>query len=92
MTNYISASNEQGQKFYLNFHNKGKVVMLNLLRFKETADYSSFEELAPASPVSGQEAYQLYMECTRPLLADAGSKVLFYGSSQHFLIGPSTLF
>ena len=54
MDNYISASNEQGQQFYYTFKNKGKIVMLNLMRFKELADYSSLEAIAPESPISGK--------------------------------------
>lgn len=32
---------------------EGPVVMLNLLRFRETADYGATPERAPAAPISG---------------------------------------
>ena len=32
---------------------EGPVTMLNLLRFREWADYSGFPELAPPQPISG---------------------------------------
>lgn len=46
----------------------GEVMMLNLLRFKETADYSETPELSPGHPISGREAFQKYIEHTLPLL------------------------
>jgi hypothetical protein len=46
----------------------GPVVMLNLLRFREQADYSSFPELAPATPISGSAAYDHYVRHTMPFL------------------------
>ncbi len=67
---------------------KGEVVMLNLLRFKETADYSDYPELAPDKPVSGAQAYQKYMEFTTPFLEQSGGKLIFSGKADHFFIGP----
>ena len=88
MKNYIDATQAQGKEFYQYFHNKGKVVMLNLLKFKPKADYAGFETLMPEEEISGEEAYKLYMDKTLPELEKAGSKVLFYGDSKNFLIGP----
>jgi len=34
----------------------GPVTMLNLLRLRDTADYSASSELAPAHPISGRAA------------------------------------
>ncbi|MEO0584094.1 MAG: DUF1330 domain-containing protein [Bacteroidota bacterium] len=88
MKAYIEATPDTGKRFYQAFHDKGKVVMLNLLKFKSVADYSQFPDLQPKQEISGWEAYQLYMDATMPLLEKAGSKVLFFGKSRHFLIGP----
>ena len=63
--------------------------MLNLLRFRATADYSATPELAPRSPFTGEAAYRLYMEHTLPHLESSGGKVLFFGRGGHFLIGPA---
>ncbi len=41
----------------------GEVVMLNLLRFREIADYTENPDLTPAEPISGREAYQKYISC-----------------------------
>jgi uncharacterized protein (DUF1330 family) len=66
----------------------GEVVMLNLLRFRELADYSANPELAPGQPISGRAAYQKYMDHTLPLLEATGGGILFLGEGGNFLIGP----
>ena len=90
MDKYIDASQEAGKTFYQNFHDKGNLVMLNLLKFRVNADYTSLNELKPPRKISGEEAYQLYLEKTLPLLKKAGSEIIYYGKSGSFLIGPST--
>jgi uncharacterized protein (DUF1330 family) len=62
--------------------------MLNLLRFRVTADYSAAPDLAPLVPITGEEAYRLYMEHTLPYLERSGGKLLFFGRGGRFLIGP----
>lgn len=66
----------------------GPIVMLNLLRFRDVADYSASPELAPESPISGKEAYQRYMAHTAPFLTEAGGELLFQGTGGPYLIGP----
>lgn len=66
----------------------GSVVMLNLLRFRQYADYSATPHLAPESPISGAAAYQLYVEHTRPHLEKSGGELIFLGRGGDFLIGP----
>ncbi len=66
----------------------GEIVMLNLLKFREVADYSASPELAPAEPISGRDAYHLYAEHTLPFLEAAGGSVLYSGTGGDFLIGP----
>ncbi len=67
---------------------EGEVVMLNLLRFREVADYSHHPELVPDRPISGREAYQKYIDHTRPLLEATGGGIMFLGEGGSFLIGP----
>jgi len=88
MEKHIGVTDAAGERFYRAFHDKGPVVMLNLLKFKEQADYVGLEHLKPSSEISGVKAYRIYMKFTQPLIEKAGSQVLFYGSSKHFLIGP----
>jgi len=91
MEKYIDTTQEAGKKFYMDFHDKGKVVMLNLLKFKEWADYSKFEKLKPDERISGKEAYKLYMNSIQSVFNSAGSRILFFGKSQDFLIGPESM-
>lgn len=67
---------------------EGSVVMLNLLRFREIADYSATPDLAPDPPISGREAYQRYVEHTQPFLTASGGEVIFMGEGGGYLIGP----
>ena len=67
---------------------RGPVAMLNLLRFREVADYSAFPELAPPSPISGRRAYERYFEHTLPFLRASGGEVLYLGDGGDYLIGP----
>jgi len=66
----------------------GEVAMLNLLRFKEIADYSATPELTPEKPISGREAFQKYIDHTLPFLSESGGDLLFLGQGGSFLIGP----
>ena len=68
---------------------EGPVVMLNLLRFREVADYSRSPQLAPESPISGADAYREYSRHTVPLLEAAGGRVEFVGAGAQHLIGPA---
>ena len=66
----------------------GEVVMLNMLRLRETADYSGNPELAPETPISGREAFQKYIDHTMPFLKESGGEVLLLGDGGKFFIGP----
>jgi uncharacterized protein (DUF1330 family) len=67
---------------------EGEVVMLNLLRFREVADYSANPELSPDTPISGAEAYNRYVAHTMPYLKGSGGDLLFMGEGGPFLFGP----
>ncbi len=84
---YLDATQEAGRSFYMRGI-QGEVTMLNLLKFKPIADYSEFEHLAPDEEITGEQAYQLYIEHTLPFLHDAGGEILFQGKGGGFLIGP----
>jgi uncharacterized protein (DUF1330 family) len=84
---YLDVSDAQGAAFF-GSPDTGPVVMLNLLRFRDVADYSHAPDLAPDGPISGREAYDRYMRDMRPLLEASGGAVLLSGSSRQFLIGP----
>ena len=66
----------------------GEVVMLNMLRLKETADYSANPELAPEGSISGRAAFQKYIEHTMPFLKESGGELILLANGGQFFIGP----
>jgi hypothetical protein len=64
---YIEVSSLAGAKLFSR-NLTGEIVMLNMLRFREVADYSASPELAPKQLIAGQEAYRRYSIHTLPLL------------------------
>jgi uncharacterized protein (DUF1330 family) len=85
---YLEPTQESGRQFFAQGIT-GPIVMLNLLRFRATADYSATPDLAPPSPITGEEAYRRYMEHTLPHLERSGGNLLFFARGGAFLIGPS---
>lgn len=69
---------------------KGPVTMLNLLRFRDVADYSATPALAPPAAISGAEAFQRYIDHTLPHLAASGGELKFLGAGGPWFIGPDT--
>jgi len=65
----------------------GPLVMLNLIRLREVADYSAHPQLAPAQPISGRAAYERYIAHTLPLLRASGGEILYLGAGGPWLIG-----
>jgi len=86
-TYYLEPTQESGAAIF-GRNISGEVVMLNLLRFKETADYSEHPDLAPEAPISGREAFQKYIDHTMPFLTESGGALSFLGNGGRFLIGP----
>ena len=67
----LMPSQQAGREFVMRGL-QGEVIMLNLLRFRETADYSSAPDLAPDSPIRGAEAFDRYIRHTLPFLHQSG--------------------
>lgn len=86
-TNYLNPTDESAKQLFSKSI-KGEVIMLNLLRFKEIADYSQFSDIAPETPITGKEAYQIYINQTLPFLDKSGGEIMLLGKSEHFFIGP----
>jgi uncharacterized protein (DUF1330 family) len=87
MQTYLEPTQESGRAFFMRGMT-GRVVMLNLLRYRAFADYSATPQLAPASTITGEEAYRLYMEHTMPYLEQSGGRLIFFGRGGGFLVGP----
>jgi hypothetical protein len=87
MTMYLDPTEESVRRLFER-NITGPVTMLNLLRFREWADYSAFPDLAPPAPVSGRQAYGRYIAHTMPFLTASGGAVQFIGAGGHNLVGP----
>lgn len=86
---YLEPTQESGRAFVARGIS-GSVVMLNLLRFRDVADYSAAPHLAPREPISGAAAYHLYIKHTLPHLQESGGELIFLGKGGNFLIGPTS--
>ncbi|MGH7225207.1 MAG: DUF1330 domain-containing protein [Gemmataceae bacterium] len=84
---YLKPSQSTGRLF-VQHGIEGCVVMLNLLRFRDVADYSTNPELAPAVPISGAVAFDRYIQHALPFLRESGGDVMFLAAGGPFLIGP----
>ena len=84
---YLDVSPEAGAALFAR-NISGAVTMLNLLRFREVADYSAHPELRPDEPISGAAAYQKYIDHTLPFLKESGGELVFLGKGGQYLIGP----
>lgn len=56
---YFEVSSLAGAKLFSR-NLMGEIVMLNMLRFREVANYSASPALAPERPIAGEEAYRRY--------------------------------
>ena len=84
---YLEPTREAGRAL-LGRAIEGPIVMLNLLRFRDVADYSACSALAPPSPISGIDAYRRYLELARPFVEGVGGELTFLGCGGPALIGP----
>ena len=58
--------------------NPKPVAILNLLRFREAADYGPDSQ---ESPCTGEEAYQRYSAAAAPIVLKLGARAIFFGTS-----------
>jgi len=63
----------------------GPIVMINLLRWRDRAEYP---DGAGETPCSGQEAYGRYSDAVAPLLAEVGGRPIWIGLARTTLIAP----
>jgi len=85
---HLEPTQESGRDFLMRGV-QGEVVMLNLLRFRKVADYRATPGLEPDEPISGMEAYRLYMDHTLPFLVESGGHLDLVARGGAFLIGPA---
>ena len=83
---YIWPSEEQSAYVRSQIDREGTATMLNLLKFRDSADYSGHSQ---EDPCSGREAYERYRHHAVPLIESLGGRVLFSGNSLPTIIGPA---
>jgi uncharacterized protein (DUF1330 family) len=81
----IEPSPEQLQALVAAAADDTPIVMINLLRYRDRADYPSGTD---AAPCSGREAYQRYGMRVTPMVVEAGGKILWLGNVAQVVIGP----
>ncbi len=85
---YLQPTEAAGRAF-VSRQLRGSLVMLNLLRFRDIADYAATPDLAPSAPITGEAAFHRYIAHTLPFLRESGGDIQFLGSGGPFLIGPA---
>jgi uncharacterized protein (DUF1330 family) len=66
------------------------IAMLNLLRFRERADYPADVDASIRRDVSGAEAYAAYGRAAAAPFARAGGRQIWLGTPRLTVIGPAT--
>ena len=77
--------NEEPLKAFLAEAEDGPIVMINLLRYREQAEYPPGTSEAPCT---GQEAYGRYSDGVTPLLGKHGGRPVWIGLARQTLIAP----
>lgn len=62
---------------------EGPIYMVNLLKFKERAEYADGRE----TDLTGREAYQLYGQAVSRIIQDYGGHVVFAADVTHLSLG-----
>ncbi|MDE2691131.1 MAG: DUF1330 domain-containing protein [Acidobacteriota bacterium] len=62
---------------------EGPIYMVNLLKFKEKAEYSDGRE----TDLTGREAYQIYGQAVSRIIQDFGGHIVFAADVTHLSLG-----
>ncbi|MDC7825916.1 DUF1330 domain-containing protein [Pseudomonas sp. BLCC-B13] len=81
----LNPSRDQLAAFAQNMPDDTPILMLNLLRYRESADYPPDSGY---SPCSGREAYKRYSRIALGKVQDAGGQVELMAQAQTALIAP----
>ena len=81
--NYIWPTETQFE-YLQNRTGSGPLTMLNLLRYRDSADYADHPG---ETPCSGRVAYQRYAEKALKLVRQHGGSMIFAGASESIVIG-----
>jgi uncharacterized protein (DUF1330 family) len=82
MAQHIDPTREQFEAFKA-LPRDTPIMMLNLIRLKETAEYPDGETC------SGAEAYRRYGETSGPIFRELGGEIIWRGTQECMLTGPT---
>lgn len=85
---FTNPSKEQFKSLY-GLDSNQPVCILNLLKFREVAEYPGADPIQPDTTVSGRQAYAIYSEAARLPFERAGGKQLWIGQPLTMLVGPT---
>ena len=85
---YLEPTMESATALVTSGH-EGPFLMLNLLKFREVADYSAAPALRPDAQISGSDAFDLYVAATLPHLENSGGALLLNAPAAKWFIGPA---
>jgi len=83
--NSVEPDRERFEAFRSDADTPGPIVMLNLLRYREQADYPDDFE---AEPCPGKEAYRRYSAQALARIESVGGRVIYWGRVQASVIAP----
>lgn len=75
--------NEEQIKGFFEPGPEGPIYMVNLLKFKERAEYEDGRE----AQLSGVEPYQIYGDAVAKLIQEFGGQVLFFADVERLMLG-----
>jgi len=82
----VEPTDEQLEALARSADDGSPVVMINLLRYRERAEYPPDFD---AKPCDGRGAYQRYAAGVAPLVMGRGGRFLWLGSAVATLVGPA---
>lgn len=80
----VNPTREHVERFAREAPDAAPIVMLNLLRFRDVADYGADGEIG----VAGKKAYARYSKAVMPLLWEVGGQALWMGRARAGVIVP----
>ena len=83
VSNELYPVGDEQTKAMLEAGPEGPIVMVNLLKYREKAEYSDGRE----TDLSGREAYAIYGQAVAKLVEAHGGRIIFAGQVSHLTIG-----
>lgn len=84
VVNEIMPRPEAAQQFFFGGQHDGPMVMVNLLKFKDKAEYPDDH---PNAGISGRDAYMIYGAAVTKCLAEVGGRPLYSGPVTGVILG-----